>query len=68
MFSSTNSLIIADRIVTKTSFGVSITPVSRLTKKNISITHIPTKSFGTKIMDNTILGLVSDGVLDFSQL
>jgi hypothetical protein len=67
-YTSTNSVIIGDRVVSKTNFGTTISPVSRLMKRNINIDHIPSKSYGTKIMNNTILGLVSDGVLDFSQL
>jgi hypothetical protein len=67
-YTSTNSIIISDRVVSKTNFGVVISPLSRLTKKNVDVSHIPLRTFGSKIKDNVMLGLVSDGILDFSQL
>lgn len=67
-YTSNNSVIIGDRIISKTGFGVAISPLSRLVKNNIDISNIPSKSFGSKIKDNVIVGLVSDGILDFSQL
>ena len=63
---SSNSVIIADRIVTKFQQGVIISPLSRV--KNIDVTKIPHKSYGSKLSDNCILGQLSEGTLQFYML
>ena len=67
-YTTSNSIIINDRVVSKFRNGISIIHVSRLIKNNININHLKKNTYGSKLQDNIVLGKISDGILNFSDL
>ena len=64
-----SSFILNNVVVSSHARGiVSLTPIALLRKRGISTTGIPQKSFGSKLMDNVILGQISNCILHPSQV
>ena len=63
-----NSMIIDNVVVSEYNSILQIVSISYLQKKGIDISGIKKKTFGSRILENKILTLLSDGVLNFSDL
>lgn len=66
---NTFSIIIDNVIVTPLSLtDIRFTKVDRLRKIGVDITRVPKRSYGSRLIDNSILSQLTTGTLSFSDL